>query len=162
MNFCLCTFPSCLLSSHCNPTTWPYTFPASFLPFYMTLDGPSLHLYPPSRNPHFISLNLFPSFHVSVRSLLWSRWHFDSHACHITQRGGGIALHVWPREQRSHWCMRVMLTQMEREVLINVQPFIWKRSFVRRVGVSLSMQGQKKRMRQSEARMKEHLITWQT
>lgn len=50
---------SCLLSSFCKLTVWPWTSPLSFPRFQMTLDGPFQHLYPPSCNPHLIPPNLF-------------------------------------------------------------------------------------------------------
>lgn len=146
--------PSCLLSSLCNPTFWPYTSPPSFPPFHTTLDGPFRYLFPPSRNPHLISLNLFPSLHVGVRSPLWSGWHFDSHACHITQREALPSMHD-PEvplmcERNAHTNGRgfsLMCSLLfENVALYGEWVFHWVC----------------KSRKVSEARMKEHLITWQT
>lgn len=124
---------SCLIPSLCNPSVWPCTSPpssSSLPPFCMTLDGHLPYLFPPLplSSSHFRKSPPIPP--CLCVSPLWSVWHFNSHVCHTTQRGAMPSVHnPWNRGPIN---VRVQLSYKWREgVLITVQSFIRKNSFVR-------------------------------
>lgn len=86
----LLVFPPHFVSSLSDPRPFLYCFLNSTRPLtapfsILTLSSAIYISFP----------QILFSLHICVCSLLWSLWHFDSHACHITQRKALPSMQGW-------------------------------------------------------------------